>query len=323
MYNLSGAAEGFQAFESDARMTRKVFMICAGALCLALAVFIFILVLSGSSEEEPRMDALKLKMTAALAKRAVADMRGKLPPEFDGAVLLHFKGRHTLDVERIIKEEILVTGALRLRDFDEFKEVVKKEKEGSALSRWVDKAKSAFSDLAGQDAYEKVFGKEMPSNELKEVGVDGLVGGTVVVAEGVLAEEKEAIRLTLWVSDSMSRKRIFEESYVEELEKSLFNIVYFRHVMGGVGWGWKLVIWFSFAILFPLVTFFVPAKLLKLESNRVNMAMLVVYTVLDLALALTLMGLTLSGFGAVVLLVAAALSGVYNYGILTEIQDFA
>ncbi len=304
-------------------MTKRIFMISAGVLCLAVAVFIFILIFSGKSEEEPRMDELKLSMTAALAKKAVADMRGKLPPEFDGAVLLHFQGhRHAIDVERIVKQEIEITGAFKLRDFDDFKEKVKKEKEGSTLSNWLDKVKGAFSDLAGESAYEKVFGKELPSNELKEIGIDGLIGGRVAIAEGAQAEDRELVRLTLWVRETLKGREIFEESYSEEVEKSLFNIVYYRHRMDQIGWGWKLVIWFSIAILLPLATFFIPAKLLKLESNKANMAMLVSYTIVDLGTALALMGFMLSGFGAVILLAAAALSGVYNYGILTEIQDY-
>jgi hypothetical protein len=304
-------------------MVKKIFLISAGILCLVIAIVLIIHIFSGPSEPEPRMDELKLRLGYRLAGRAVADMRAKLPPTFDGAVLVHFQGhRFALDMERIIKEEIELRQALKLRDFEEFKQKVQEEKEKSTLSRWLDKVKDVFSDVAGQETHDKIFGTEMPADELKEVGIDGLVGGDVYIAEGMSAKDKELIRLTLWVRERMAGKKIFEETYVEELEKSWFNLEYYRFQMDELGWGWKVIIFLTFTILFPLATFFIPAKLLRFESNKVNMAMLVAYTILDLGLALFLMGFVLSGGAVLVLLLALVIAGVYNYGILTEIEDY-
>lgn len=304
-------------------MTKRVFLIGAGALCLVLAVVLVVALVSGDGEPEPRMSALQQKMTARLVERAVSDMRGQLPPAFDGAVLLHFRGhRHALEVERAVRAEIELTRALRLRSFDEFKDQVKEQEKG-ALAQWADRFKGMVSDVAGEEAYERLFGKEMPHEELKEVGIDGLVGGTVALAEGARAEEKETLRLTLWVRESLEGGKIFEQSYVEEVEKTWLDLAYYRHVMDELGAGWKLLLWLGFSLLFPVLTFFVPARLLALESNKVNLAMLLVYTLLDTALALALMGFSLSGFSVVLLLLSAGLAGFYNYGILTEIQDFA
>jgi hypothetical protein len=304
-------------------MTKRLFYLGGGALALVLAVVLVIALLSGDSEPEPRMDELLQKMSVDLVQRAVSDMRGKLPPEFDRAVLLHFQGhRHANEIERLVRDEINLTQVLRLRSFDDFEEQVKEEKKGT-LSSWADKLKGMVSDVAGKEAYEKVFGADMPHKELKEMEIHGLMGGTVAMAEGARARDMEILSLTLWVRKSLDGKMIFEETYEEKVEKSLFEIRYFRHVMDELGAGWKLLIWLGFTLLFPLLTYFVPAKLLPLDSNKVNMALLLGYTVLNLVLVLGLMGFQLSGFSVVIILLSVGLSGFYNYGILTEIQDFA
>jgi len=262
-------------------------------------------------------------MAADLVQQSVSDMRGKLPPNFDRAVRLHFQGhRHANEIERLVRKEINLTKALRLRSFEDFEEQVKEEKKGT-LSNWADKLKGMVSDVAGKEAYEKVFGADMPNKELGEMEIHGLMGGTVAMAEGARASDMEILSLTLWVRKSLDGKLIFEETYEEKVEKSLFEIRYFRHVMDELGTGWKLLIWLGFTLLFPLLTYFVPAKLLPLDSNKVNMALLLGYTVLNLVLVLGLMGFQLSGFSVVIILLSVGLSGFYNYGILTEIQDFA
>ncbi len=72
--------------------------------------------------------------------------------------------------------------------------------------------------------------------------------------------------------------------------------------------------WLGFAIVLPWATFFVPAKVVKLESNRSAAAMLIGYLLADVLVAFWLSEWSVAGtLTWVVLLLGFLTAGVYNF----------
>ena len=72
--------------------------------------------------------------------------------------------------------------------------------------------------------------------------------------------------------------------------------------------------WLGFAIVLPWATFFVPAKVVKLESNGLAVAMLIGYLSADVLVAFWLSEWSVSGtLTWVVLLLGFLTAGVYNF----------
>lgn len=72
--------------------------------------------------------------------------------------------------------------------------------------------------------------------------------------------------------------------------------------------------WLGFVAVFPWATFFVPGKVVRLESNRAAAAMLVGYLLVDVIVALWLADWSISGTLTWVVVVLGFLTaGVYNF----------
>jgi hypothetical protein len=86
--------------------------------------------------------------------------------------------------------------------------------------------------------------------------------------------------------------------------------------------GWSLIIWTLFTLLLPVLGAGVLHKLLEKESNWVNLVMLVGLTLLNLLVALALMGFSVAGIlESLLILVAFLAAGVYNYLVLDKLED--
>jgi hypothetical protein len=72
--------------------------------------------------------------------------------------------------------------------------------------------------------------------------------------------------------------------------------------------------WLGFVIVFPWAMFFVPAKVIRLESNAAAATMLVAYLVVDVLVALWLAEWSISGtLTWVVVILGFLAAGVYNF----------
>lgn len=72
--------------------------------------------------------------------------------------------------------------------------------------------------------------------------------------------------------------------------------------------------WLGFALVLPWATFFVPVKVVKLESNGAAAAMLIGYLLMDAVMVLWLADWGIDGaLTWVVVLLGLATAGVYNF----------
>ncbi|MHC5035708.1 MAG: hypothetical protein ACYTHM_00195 [Planctomycetota bacterium] len=296
-------------------MIKKGFLIAAGILCLVLAGYLIYRMVRPSDDYGPELPPVRMRLAETVVPRAVGSMRSQLPPDFFHAVLLHFEGhRNAHDIRKMVEDQIVDQKKLRLHDFEE---IVREEEESEG---WLAKGKSILSNVAASLGLEK----PTPDSKMKKVmnaaGVQGFVGGKVDFTEDSPKEERLA--LTLYATDAEG-KRIWSETYEESIRKSLLDMEYYRIKLDEIGVGWKLLMWLVFTLALPVLTFFIPVKVMKSESNGAILAALVGYTVLDGVVVLALMGFMIGGFFSfLVLLIALTLSAVYNYGIFTEIKDF-
>jgi len=295
---------------------KKGFLIAAGVLCFVLAAYLVYRMFSGPKEYGPELPPARMRLAEKLVPEALRDMRGTPPKTYFNAVLLHFEGhRNAFDVRKMVEDEITSKKILFLMDLEDVAEKAE-DSEG-----WLEKAKGYAQKLIGESVGVKA---PTPDEKIKEAAkaakMNGWLWGKVDFEEN--STEEERFELTLIATD-VEGKQVFKETYVERMKKSLFDIEYYRIKLSEMGMGWKLLIWLVCTLGLPVVTFFVPAKVLKMDSNGAILGALVAYTVVDGAVALALMGFAVSGvLSFLVLLVSLVLAGVYNYGIFTEIKDF-
>ncbi|GEM_PF-2626523 len=296
-------------------MIKKGFLIAAGVLCFVLAGYLIYRIARPSGEYGPELTPLRMRLAEDLVPQAVKDFRGQLPPEFFEVVLLQFQGhRNAVDIRKMVEEQIRRDKALHMNTMEE---VAEKAEDAEGM---LDKVKGFTKGLA-----EKVgIGVPEPGDEVKkaakEAGIDGYVGAEVFFQEG--SPDEEFLRITLYAND-VEGKEIRRKDYEASLDKSIFDLTYYRVKVRELGVGWKLLIWIVFTLALPVATFFIPAKAIKSESNGAVLAALVGYTALDGLVALALLGFSIGGFFSFLfLLCALGLGGFYNWGMFTEIRDF-
>ncbi|MHC4599621.1 MAG: hypothetical protein ACYS47_11500 [Planctomycetota bacterium] len=297
-------------------MVRKGFLIAAGVLCFVLAAYLVYRMFSGPKEYGPKLSPIQMRLTENLVPDALGDMRTRLPKEYFRAVLLPFGGDNTAHhVRKIVKSEIVREKHLFLQDLEE----VTEEEEDS--EGWTKKVTNYVKKLIGESVGSEVLKKEEKIHKAaKAAKMHGLVTGDVDFNRELAGEAR--LDLTLVATDAEG-KQVFKKTYTERMRKSLFDLEYYRIKVGEMGVGWKLLIWVVLTLGLPVVTFFIPAKAMKSDSNGAILAALVGYTVADGIAAMALMGFAISGFFSfLILLVALVLAGIYNYGIFTEIKDF-
>jgi len=297
-------------------MVKRGFLIAAGVLCFVLAGYFIYLMVRPSGDYGPELPPVRMQLAEACVPRAVGEVRSRLPGTFFGAVLLHFQGhRNAHDIRKMVEDEFVKSKKLRLYELEELAEQEKEESES-----WLQKGKDWLGRFTGTLGMSETKPPDRMKKVLETAGVHGFVGAEVNFIEDSSSEER--LDLTIFVKD-LDGKQLFRETYTESMKKSLFDLEYYRIKIAEIGMGWKLLMWLVFTLALPVVTFFVPAKAMKTESNGVIMGSLVGYTVADGFMALALMGFAVGGIlSFFLLLVSLGLAGVYNYGIFTEIKDF-
>jgi hypothetical protein len=85
---------------------------------------------------------------------------------------------------------------------------------------------------------------------------------------------------------------------------------------------WRIIIFLVVAFLLPIATISIVKRMLSHASNTRNFLMLAAYTVADFILALLLVGILMTDFWAMFLVILAMISSaVYNYVILNRIEE--
>lgn len=149
---------------------------------------------------------------------------------------------------------------------------------------------------------------------------EGLVVGQVWLADGA-EEVRVAVDLEL-VDAAAGRTVAAHEGRPVRFEKTWFALPYYRYRVQGWAWWARLGGWLVFILGLPFVL--VPAlrPALRSRSNVVNSAVLVGLTAADTLVAAALTGFDLGGAGGLVLVVLATVAaGLWNYGILDELEE--
>ncbi len=173
------------------------------------------------------------------------------------------------------------------------------------------------------------FGKEeAPVSRLadavdmaRKLGVDLVLFGEL--PEFKASADRAAIRLELRMAERATGQALFARSYSESVGSGPGRFSW-RARMAGSAKGRRIFIWVAFTLLLPLLTVPLIRRIISVESNLVNLVLLVAYTAVDLALAFFLTGFWIPGiWTAVVLLLALAASALYNYVIASFIEEMS
>jgi hypothetical protein len=153
----------------------------------------------------------------------------------------------------------------------------------------------------------------------RKMGVDGVLFGEV--AEFTSDRTSASIRLNLRLASVESGEAVFAESFARREPPDPASVAGVRQAILGSHVVKRILIWLAVAALLPLLLFPLVKRLLEEESNAVNFGLLAGLTLVDLALAFVLCGLTVSAWLPGVLLIAAGVAGAaYNYWLCSNIE---
>jgi hypothetical protein len=238
-----------------------------------------------------------------LAKRAVEDWGANLNlpknKKLDTVTAPILEGDKGPDLAKILKPELLERN-LTLATASSLKS------DNPEMTRWFE---TVFGNEAGQWA----------DARWQKAGVQAFVRGR---ADFLDVENHDVLRLEVRIEDSVTGASINAQVIETKIERSLFNLDYYRLSVAEVGVGWRIFLWIVVLLGLPLLIYPVAEKALKKGSNASNVSLWLGLTLADMLLVFALSGFYSPGFfGGIGLLLALALTLFYNYGILTEIDD--
>lgn len=236
-----------------------------------------------------------------LAERAVQEWGAnlQLPKNLNTVTEPFLRGDKGPDLAKLMKPE-MVNRNLILKDANSLKA------DNPEIARW-------FETILGNEA-----GK-WADERWQKAGVQALVRGQ---AQFLDRDNTTICELEVRFEDALTGKIIEKQVVSPGIERSLFNLDFYRLSVAEWGVGSRIFLWIVFLLGLPVAIYPVAVKLLKHGSNGSNLALLGGLTVADMFLVFALTGFYAPGLiGGVGLLLALALSGFYNYGMLTEIDD--
>ncbi len=154
----------------------------------------------------------------------------------------------------------------------------------------------------------------------RRIGVDAVVFGAV--PEFSVGANSGALTVELRMAERETGQAVFAHSYRETA----------GDIYGGVS-GWRarmaqrpavsrILVWAAFTLLLPLVSAPLVLRLTAMESNMINLGMLLGYTAADVAFAAFLTGFRIaSPWVSALLLLALAAGAFYNYRIASFIEE--
>lgn len=154
----------------------------------------------------------------------------------------------------------------------------------------------------------------------RKLGVDFVIFGEV---PSFAARENDAtLRLELRMAERATGQAVYVRSYDEEIGGSLILSTRWRARLADSSKGRRVFIWIGFTLLLPLLAIPLIRRVTSAESNLINLALLAVFTLMDMFVALFLTGFWIPTiWTALVLLLALAAGGYYNYRITSFIEE--
>jgi hypothetical protein len=242
--------------------------------------------------------AVRTDLAEQVCERAVDDL-----PKSDGVptlAVLNLAGDDQGVVREILRDRLEASGEYRMMEPGFFRKLMREfGREEDPVSRLEDAV-----DMA------------------RKLGVDLVVFGEI--PEFKARKDEAAIRLELRMAERRTGEAVFAHSYSEKIGGDRPGRSSWRAHMAASSKGRRIFVWVAFALLLPLLTVPVIRRVVSVESNLVNLALLVGYTAVDSVLALWLTGFWIAGIGtALILLLALAVSGFYNYVIASFIEEMS
>ena len=148
----------------------------------------------------------------------------------------------------------------------------------------------------------------------RQLGVDAVLFGEI--PEFTAQKNAAAVRLELRMAERDSGQSVFARSYSSNRADTM------RARIADSSKGRRIFIWVLFTILLPLVTVPLIRRLVAVDSNLLNLGLLVGYTLLDMFVAILLTGFWIPTlWTAGILLFALVASGYYNFRIASFIEQ--
>lgn len=153
----------------------------------------------------------------------------------------------------------------------------------------------------------------------RKLGLDTMIIGEVKKYHDDDAQTEVSFTLTMV---NVKEKQATHEANVHaRLSKSFFSLEYYRLRLGQTSAIIRIIFWVILAAGLPFLTYPLLLLLFRKESNAVNMAVLITYTVLGLLFALALNGLAFSAIWAILYIVILAAGFFYYLSVLNALQE--
>ncbi len=282
------------------RMSDPIFVL-TGRLLFKPAVMVglsLVMFFEGYRLLGPGKDALGY-MRYRLAETVCAQAADELPQRegLQTLAVLDLAGDSNGVVSATLRSKIEAAGVYRLLDESFFRKLMQQlGKNSSPVVRLEDAVDAA-----------------------RRIGVDAIVFGEL--PEFSATDNSAAMRLEIRMAERDSGKAVFARAYRQTMGGSWAAGAYWRARLADSSSGRRIFLWVLFTLLLPLLTIPILRKLTGMDSNLVNLGMLLGYTLLDMLFAFFLTGFWIpSLWTAAILLLALGSSAYYNYRIMSYVE---
>lgn len=152
-----------------------------------------------------------------------------------------------------------------------------------------------------------------------KLGLDTMVIGEVKKYHDDDAQTE--IGFTVTLVDVKQKRATHEANVNARLSKSFFSLEYYRLRLGETSAIVRIIFWVILSAGLPFLTYPLLLYLFQKESNAINMAVLITFTVLGLLFALALNGLAFNAIWAILYVVILAAGFFYHLSVLNALQE--
>jgi hypothetical protein len=242
------------------------------------------------------MESLRRQLVEAVCSRAAADLPRR--ESVSTLAVLELAGDPSGVVSAELKKSIRAAGTHRLLD-DAF------------LGR-------LLREFAGDGVPVATLAEAVGA--ARRIGVDAVVFGNV--PEFSVGADSGALTVELRMAERETGQAVFARSYRETAGEIYGGMSGWRARMAQKPAGSRILVWAAFTLLLPLVSAPLVLRLTAMESNIINLGMLLGYTAADVAFAAFLTGFRIASLWvSALLLLALAAGAFYNYRIASFIEE--
>jgi hypothetical protein len=195
-------------------------------------------------------------------------------------------------ISNMLRQRVQATGKYRMIEESFFRKLLREfSKNNAPISRLTDAVAAA-----------------------RQLGVDAVIFGEI--PEFTAQKDAAALKLELRMAERDSGQAVFARSYSSSRADTL------RARIADSSKGRRIFVWVLFTVLLPLVTVPLIRRLTAIDSNLMNLGLLLGYTLLDMFVAVLLTGFWIPTlWTAGILLLALGACGYYNYRIASFIEQ--